>query len=582
MHKLLQRQLRRLEKHNIVPTCKPFIEVVHKTYDEYDNVIERLDNSLRISSKELEDRNEDLRTVFQVFPDLFLWLDEKGIILDIRGGNSGSLSKLKRSELAGTLLWESSVVDLALDLQVPFTNGTETPLEYKKSFGNDQYWYEIRFAKCNRRTTIVAIRDITLRREAEIALNQANTTLEQRVIDRTQQLMRLNKDLQETQDKLIVAKEKAESANHLKSQFLANMSHEIRTPLNSIIGLSEILISDGNKDESIKDIYTSGKNLLTIINDILDSAKIESGKMSIQQSNVHLRTLVKDCSKVLTTNLSKEVSFSLAIDERIPENLITDPIRLCQILNNLLGNAIKFTEKGKIELSLTPQVVQDDSISIRFSIQDTGPGINQNDFDKIFDPFQQADNSYKREFQGTGLGLSLAKKLVKLLGGSRIDLQSEVGKGSTFSFSLPFHINKGEVLSLTKEEELKYDSLPYTKILAAEDVKLNQVLLEKMLNKIGIRNLEIVSSGKEVVERIIYDQNEFDLILMDVQMPVMDGLEATRKLRSAGVNTPIIALTAHAMSEEQQKCLDSGMNGYLSKPYSMLEIKNSIIKHSVN
>ncbi|BCS54476.1 ATP-binding protein [Geobacter sp. SVR] len=372
--------------------------------------------------------------------------------------------------------------------------------------------------------------------------------------------------------KLAAAKDAAEAGSRAKSEFLANMSHEIRTPMNAIRGMAQLLeyteLSSIQK-EYLNAILVSSDSLLSLINGILDFSKIEAGRLELEQSVFSLRRSIGDLVQAQMPLLyTKGLTIRTDIPDDIPDGLMGDQLRLKQIMLNLLGNAIKFTSSGGIVLSIAMQERAGDAVVLRFSVSDTGVGIKPEVREKIFDPFTQADDSTSRNFGGTGLGLSICAKLVKLMGGS-IEVESGEGIGSTFHVAIPFIAGpgRGEHRQPCGGERAPTFECRPLHILLAEDNALNRLFLSRFLEKFG-HTLESVQNGTEVVEK--WEQNSYSLILMDIQMPGMDGMDATRLIRERekqkGGHTPIIALTAHALREDRQNFLDQGFDGYVSKP----------------
>lgn len=370
---------------------------------------------------------------------------------------------------------------------------------------------------------------------------------------------------------LILAKEKAESASLLKGQFLANMSHEIRTPLHAIMGylkLMSLTPLSKEQEEYFNGAHTSSTILLALIEDILDLSKIESGKIHFESISFSLFNVIDDCVKINYPKINNK-SLSLQVDypSHLPQFLLGDPHRIMQVLNNLLSNAIKFTKEGgiTISVSLSSNVGQDQSY-YTVSVKDTGIGISKKAMAVIFDNFVQADLSTKREYGGTGLGLSISKQLIELMGGTFTAVSQE-GEGATFSFSLPLHkaVRLEEKKPHTEISEDKLKALKGIKILLVEDHPINQKIFEAVLNKHGLKT-DVVSNGKEALEILL--KNIYDVIFMDCYMPIMDGFEATKRIRELSLSPQplIVAMTASALEEDKNKCLQVGMNDYISKP----------------
>jgi signal transduction histidine kinase/CheY-like chemotaxis protein len=379
-------------------------------------------------------------------------------------------------------------------------------------------------------------------------------------------------DQKNIEKELIKAKELAEQSMRVKDQFLTNMSHEIRTPMNGIIGFARILEGtnlDIDQDQSVKAIKRAGKNLMVIINDILDLSKIEAGKMIFEEVNFSLLKNTNAVIELLSTIAEeKELQLISTIDPKINDSLIGDPTRLSQILINLLGNALKFTEKGAVELIVSQEIESTTETHIRFTVRDTGIGIAKEKLESIFGSFNQASNETTRKYGGTGLGLTITRKLIELQG-SEIVVKSEVGKGSVFSFLIRYRKDQSTLSgsAIPEDKLLTPDFLKEVRILLVEDNELNQLLGIKVFKKWG-KEIDVAENGKVAIVKI--EENDYDLILMDIQMPEMDGNELTRYIRNhmgSKSNIPIIALTAHATLQEEKYCLENGMNDYLSKPY---------------
>ncbi|MCL2808435.1 MAG: ATP-binding protein [Treponema sp.] len=378
----------------------------------------------------------------------------------------------------------------------------------------------------------------------------------------------------------------AEAANKTKSNFLANMSHEIRTPMNSIIGFSELAQFDEIPEktrEYLGNIQENAKWLLNIIDDILDISKIESGKIMLEHIPFDLSDIFTRCQSAISPRAEeKGITLYCYAEPSIGKKLLGDPVRLRQALMNLLSNAVKFTNTGTVKLMASFKEASETSVSIQFEIKDSGIGMNQEQIEKIFNPFVQADESITRKFGGTGLGLSITKNIIDLMGGN-LTVESASGIGSKFSFEIKFDlIDDADVISLHNSDINILEKPNFTgEVLICEDNILNQQVICDHLERVGLKTI-IANNGKEgvdlVAQKLVNNEKPFDLIFMDIHMPVMDGLDAASKMSDLGIKTPIVALTANVMSNKLELYKDNGMSDCLAKPFSSQELWKCLVK----
>jgi PAS domain S-box-containing protein len=508
--------------------------------DELGNLV-RAFSSMRESRKLNEAR---LQAIFDNSPDAFIQLDNDGNIIgwndkaetiwgygkDEVSGRNFSMAmppqELGLNEGYRKCYQKSeNIIGVIREVVGQRKDGSHFPLELRTS--------EIPFDEGS--AFLVSARDITERRENET--------------------------------KLLNAMNAAEAANAAKSAFLSNMSHEIRTPMNSIIGMTKLAIKthlNAKQHDYLSKIEYSANHLLSLINDILDFSKIEANKLEIEMLDFDLGAVFDSLSNQLThTAASKGLRLKMELDPKLSLPLRGDSLRLSQVLLNYASNAIKFTEKGEIRIVGKLFEEGADDLLVRFEVRDSGIGLSRDDIDKLFQPFHQADASTTRKYGGTGLGLAICKQLVELMGGT-VGVDSEPGKGSVFWFVV--RLLKGEALHMQKQAPtLDLAVLKQASILLVEDNLFNQQVAVEILAEVGA-NVTIANNGQEAIDTLLKQQ--FDCVLMDVQMPVMDGLEATRKIRTIPelAGTHIIAMTANARSEDKASCFAAGMNNFISKP----------------
>ncbi len=410
------------------------------------------------------------------------------------------------------------------------------------------------------------------------ALSDANIQLETEVVERRE----IEKDL-------VAAKDAADAANKAKSEFLATMSHEIRTPMNGVIGMNKLLLTTDlstEQQEYAETIKFSAESLLMIINHILDFSKVEAGKIDIESVGFSVSKLISGVVNIISpTANGKNLKLTSHVEKSLPDNLVGDPTRLRQILLNFCSNAVKFTETGGI--SITTELVKKEAgeVELKFKVTDTGIGIPTEKMQKIFESFSQADNSTTRKYGGTGLGLAICKRLAEIMGGA-IGVESVVGESSTFWFTAVLKIGtqakSGSTANEPKNQKVTVvmpEALTNMRVLVAEDNLINQKIVSKILKKVGFK-VELANNGRIAVDMV--QQSKFDLVLMDVQMPELDGLGATREIRTleekSGGHICIIAFTANAMTGDKEKCLEAGMDGYVSKPINLDDMLATIAR----
>jgi signal transduction histidine kinase len=390
--------------------------------------------------------------------------------------------------------------------------------------------------------------------------------------DRNKVIDENNKKIEISMKMLEDAKEEAEKNARIKSEFLSIMSHELRTPMNAVLGMTQVIMEENPRKDQLENLETikiSAQNLLDIINDILDYNRLESGKIFLEHKDFSLKNLMAKLFRIFSYSMKqKGLTLNYNYDSNLSDSFIGDEIRLGEIITNLIGNAIKFTDNGAITIDIKKIGNKPNTSLIRFSVKDTGIGISQQNITNIFDSFTQEKTDTTRKYGGTGLGLSIVKKLLELMNG-RIFVESKVGEGSKFYFEIELENSDKKFEQVIKEPESAPNKINLSKILIVEDNTVNQLVMKKMLKNTGIE-IDIADNGKIGFEKVL--QNKYDLVFMDLLMPEMDGYEATKEIRNFNKDIPIVALTADVMKGVEAKTKEAGMNNYLTKPVKKDEL----------
>lgn len=525
--------------------------------------------------KSLFDEKNYARSLIEASMDPLVTINVKGKITDMNEAFSIATG-LERSALKGTNFYNyftdivmarkvyknvfinNFVIDFPLTLR--HTNGKLTDVLFNGSVYKDGNGKVM--------GVVIVARDVTEQKKISIELIEAREVAE-----------RANAVAQGAKAKAEQATIIAENAMRAKQQFLSNMSHEIRTPMNAIIGFTKVLMKTNLTDkqnEYLHAIKLSGDALIVLINDILDLAKIDSGKMTFESIPFRMSASISSLLHLFEIKIQeKNLVFIKEYDQTIPEVLLGDPVRLHQILLNLISNAVKFTNSGEIKVLVKMLQQDNDTVEVEFTVTDTGIGIHADKMDSIFENFQQASSSTSRLYGGTGLGLAIVKQLVDAQFG-KINVESKIDKGCSFRFSL--HFQKTNLASYQTDDTIELDtSFSNVTILVVEDIALNQLLMKTLLDDFGFAN-EMVLNGREAISKL--QSKPYSLILMDLQMPEMNGFEATEYIRNIMQSSiPIIALTADVTTADLQKCTAVGMNDYVPKPIDEKLLYNKIIYH---
>lgn len=512
--------------------------------------------------RQLQEREQYLNSLLSALPDLLFVIDKDGVYHEIYAYDESQLVVPKECALGNSIYncLPSEFAEQAMR-HVFFVLETQQPFvwEYSLHVHGEERFYEARFVPYTEERVIILVRDVSERKYALKMLEELNQRLELALLEAQEMAVR------------------AEATNHAKSEFLANMSHEIRTPMNGVLGMVQLLEDTpltSEQEEMLRTLKNSAQYLLGLLNDILDLSKVEAGKMTLEKIPVNLHELARETLALFSGRASeKGLLLQMQFDPNTPEWVLGDPVRLRQIVANFISNAIKFTHAGSVTLIMLPSPTYPHGVWI--GVQDTGIGIPEDKIGDLFEAFTQVDRSTTRKYGGTGLGLTISKKLAEMMGG-RIGVESEVGVGSLFFVDLPLpaaqppqrHDDPSQQQSLP-------EVFPNRRVLLVEDNEVNRKVAVRLLGKLQLE-VDIAVNGREAVQKAT--ENTYDLILMDCQMPEMDGYEATRTLRERGLQTPIVALTANALEGDREKCLACGMDDYLSKPIQADELRETLAR----
>lgn len=576
-HRLLQRQLKKAGMDtDLSLKMRSFLLQVDEAYRSFDIDLQHLETILEKSSQELFVANKQLKTNMEAISDQLSKVagNIKEVIFEVDLDGKWSYVNPAWEELMGYSIEETigrSCFDFIQDQKGKPLR--QMAILKKKDFKSTQLIVEILTGKGEVKWVDIFVKCMN-------GLN-GNEGCIGTIVDIT--------DLKKTELALLEANKRANLANEAKDDFLSTMSHEIRTPLNAVIGVSHLLLLENPKKEQLENLQAlkySSEHLLELVNDILDFNKITSGSIELEQADFSLERVLNGLQSLFQHKAKqKDIRFSIKTDRDLPARLVGDSTRITQILSNLINNAIKFTEEGKVVLDVGLEARKEDSCTIHFSVIDTGIGIPEEKQEKIFDSFCQANSDTTRKYGGTGLGLAICKRLVEHMGG-KLTVESTLGKGSTFSFELELPIStvieinrEGKLPSKTLTMTTTLDSLKGTKMLVAEDNQLNILVIRKFLSKWNV-DYEIVEDGKAAVAKA--EQNNYDLILMDLQMPEMNGFDAARAIRQGqnpkNKTIPIYALSASTGVDINTKIQEYGINGLISKPFDPTELYGTLCK----
>ncbi|MEL6675837.1 MAG: ATP-binding protein [Bacteroidota bacterium] len=578
MNKLLQRQLKRIQHKHTNPEGQltALLEVVNQTYEEAERERRKKDRSVSLMSEELLTLNRKIQAKSEAYISAIMENVGDGIIIaddqwQVHSVNKAAVKMFGIEDKKGQLFSFGELIP---------EDGKEEYESVKSTFGNaahsqaERLEWEIKGLNGKGGTFPL-----------EMSLNLIE-------IDGERFLFIILKDItsrKEYQAALVNAKVRAEAAAEAKTRFLSNMSHEIRTPMNAVIGLTNLLLeSEPREDqqEYLNTIQFSGNNLLVIINDILDFNKMEAGKVELESIPFSIQEMANSIYQALIPKAkAKGLDLTIEIDAQVPPRLMGDPVRMSQILTNLINNAVKFTLEGSVRFIMREERRDEKDITLYFGVEDTGIGIPADKLEHIFESFSQSNSNTTRKFGGTGLGLAISRELVHIYGG-KLSVKSTLGEGSTFYFTLTLPLcQPEEQAGVAQKNPLRLPQTTFTglegsKALLVEDNKINQLVASRYLKKWGIR-YEIANNGLEACEMI--QQKDFDLVLMDLHMPERDGLEACRCIRAMEDpyfhQVPIIALTASVVGDILGEVIRAGMNGYVSKPFQPAELYAVMRKH---
>lgn len=567
MHRLLKRQLKKANlSTQQIEELSVFLDSVDAAYNGYENDLAQVENILEKSSSELYRLNQILKKdieakenlldeVINSVPEIIFMLDQEGKWLFVNDAWTKTTGIAKKDTIGRSFMEFIEMIknpDLDHLQSLPHNWPQDYQRDFSANFSDDKMaHFSIRFKKHF---------DENGKEDGIIGI----------ILNLT--------DIRENEEKLKKARQAAEKAGYAKDEFLSTMSHEIRTPLNAVIGMSNLLLLDDPKEHQLENLGAlkySGEHLLQLINDILDFNKIEAGKIEFTEEDFSLKAML-DGIYANFSYLSKEkgIKFKIKKNTSIPDVLKGDVLRLTQVLTNLIGNAIKFTENGGVVLDIDLIKEKEDQLVLKFDVQDSGIGIKEENIDKIFKTFTQAEESTTRKFGGTGLGLAISKKLLNLQE-SALEVKSTFGVGSSFYFSLPFKISNQFNFSpqVTTLSNPSFGNLDGINVLVAEDNRLNVLVLKQFFAKWNVQ-YDLAVNGQEAVDK--YRNNDYDLVLMDLQMPIMNGFDAAINIlatdKAKNSNTPIIAISASVNDDVKVKAKASGMIDYIGKPFNPNEL----------